>query len=54
MAPQRTPSSRSAQPSVLELLRAPEREDWLGPLRPWVQLCQRGVEPQEAWRRLQR
>ena len=42
------------QPSVLELLRRPGPEDWLGPLRPWVQLCQRGIDPQEAWQELQR
>ena len=42
------------QPSVLELLRRPDPEDWLGPLRPWVNLCQRGFDPQEAWRQLQR
>ena len=41
-------------PSVLELLRRPDPEDWLGPLRPWVSLCRRGIDPQEAWRRLQR
>ena len=41
------------QPSVLELLRRPEPEDWLGPLRPWVNLCRRGMDPQEAWRELQ-
>ncbi len=41
-------------PSVLELLRRPDPEDWLGPLRPWVNLCQRGIDPQEAWRQLQR
>lgn len=40
-------------PSVLELLRRPDQEDWLGPLRPWVSLCRRGVDPQEAWRKLQ-
>jgi hypothetical protein len=43
-----------AQPSVLELLRRPDAEDWLGPLRPWVNLCHRGFDPQEAWRQLQR
>jgi len=42
-----------SQPSVLELLRRPNAEDWLGPLRPWVNLCRRGVDPQEAWRQLQ-
>jgi hypothetical protein len=41
-------------PSVLEILRRPDPEDWLGPLRPWVSLCRRGIDPQEAWRRLQR
>jgi hypothetical protein len=40
--------------SVLALLRRPDPEDWLGPLRPWVNLCQRGIDPQEAWRQLQR
>jgi hypothetical protein len=43
-----------SQPTVLELLRRPNPEDWLGPLRPWVNLCRRGVDPQEAWRQLQR
>ncbi|WP_010305710.1 hypothetical protein [Synechococcus sp. CB0101] len=42
----------TAEPSVLELLRRPDPEDWLGPLRPWVSLCRRGVDPQEAWRYL--
>ena len=42
------------QPSVLELLRRQDPEDWLGPLRPWVNLCHRGFDPQEAWRQLQR
>jgi hypothetical protein len=42
------------EPSVLALLRRPDQEDWLGPLRPWISLCRRGVDPQEAWRRLQR
>ena len=46
--------STPAQASVLELLRRPVADDWLGPLRPWVNLCRRGVEPQDAWRRLQR
>ena len=41
------------QPSVLEWLRRPDPEDWLGPLRPWVNLCQLGIDPQEAWRQLQ-
>jgi hypothetical protein len=41
-------------PSVLELLRRPDPNDWLGPLRPWISLCRRGIDPQEAWRRLQR
>ncbi|MFZ9945451.1 MAG: hypothetical protein ACO3FK_00495 [Vulcanococcus sp.] len=40
--------------SVLELLRRPDPNDWLGPLRPWISLCRRGIDPQEAWRRLQR
>jgi len=26
--------------------------DWLGHLRPWIQLCERGVEPFLAWRLL--
>jgi len=46
-------AQRGSQPSVLELLRAPERKDWLGPLRPWVNLCWRGIDPQEAWRQRQ-
>ena len=41
-------------PSVLELLRRPDQEDWLGPLRPWVSLCWRVIDPQEAWRRMKR
>ena len=28
-------------------------EDWLGDLRQWVNLCQSGLEPREAWQRLQ-
>jgi hypothetical protein len=44
----------SSQPSVLELLRRPAPEDWLGLLHPWVNLYQRGIDPQEAWRQLQR
>jgi hypothetical protein len=52
MTPTLRPDQCAAQPSLLELLRAPEHEDWLGPLRPWVTLCQRGVDPQEAWRQL--
>jgi hypothetical protein len=42
-----------AQQSVLALLRAPTQNDWLGPLQPWVNLCRRGVDPQEAWQQLQ-
>jgi hypothetical protein len=52
MTPPRPPLERSDQPSVLALLRAPDRDDWLGPLRPWVNLCRRGIDPQEAWRQL--
>jgi len=43
-----------APQAVLALLRAPDRADWLGPLRPWITLCSRGVDPQEAWRQLRR
>lgn len=28
--------------------------DWLGELRGWITLCHSGMEPREAWRRLQR
>lgn len=38
--------------SVLELLRRREPDDWLGPLRGWVQLCASGVDPEEAWQQL--
>ena len=38
--------------SVLDLLRRPEADDWLGPLRGWVQLCASGVDPEEAWQQL--
>ena len=48
------PRLNPTPPSVLALLRRPDPEDWLGPLRPWVNLCQRGIDPQEAWRQLQR
>ena len=27
-------------------------DDWLGHLRPWLALCERGVEPFLAWRLL--
>ncbi len=27
-------------------------EDWLGHLRPWIELCERGVEPFQAWQLL--
>lgn len=27
-------------------------DDWLGHLRPWIELCERGVEPFLAWRLL--
>jgi hypothetical protein len=29
-----------------------DQDDWLGDLRDWVNLCHRGVDPQEAWQRL--
>ncbi|MFM7311750.1 MAG: hypothetical protein ACKO0M_01050 [Cyanobium sp.] len=45
-----TPSAPTAGP----LRRGDEREDWLGGLRGWVQLCQRGHDPREAWQLLQR
>ena len=32
---------------------APNPQDWLGELRGWVNLCHSGLEPREAWRRLQ-
>ena len=47
------PSPPTDPASVLALLRRPDPEDWLGQLRPWVNLCRRGLDPQEAWRRLQ-
>ena len=31
---------------------AATRDDWLGHLRPWIALCERGVEPFLAWRLL--
>jgi hypothetical protein len=31
-----------------------DQHDWLGDLREWVNLCHRGVDPQEAWQRLRR
>ena len=48
---------RSSSPSLLS--NAPhqlgdDREDWLGGLRDWVELYQRGHEPREAWRLTQR
>ena len=49
MHPPRTP----AQHSVLAQLRTPTQEHWLGPLQPWLALCRRGMDPQEAWRQLQ-
>ena len=30
-------------------LRDSDDEDWLGGLRGWVELCQRGHDPREAW-----
>jgi len=47
------PDPTPAQQSVLALLRASTQNDWLGPLQPWVNLCRRGVDPQEAWQQLQ-
>ena len=47
------PPPPTTRTSVLELLRRPDPEDWLGPLRSWVNLCYRGIDPQEAWRLLQ-
>jgi len=40
------------QPS--QPLPADEQEDWLEGLREWIQLCQRGHEPREAWTLLER
>lgn len=40
-------------PSHLD--RAPDQpsdEDWLAELRPWLDLCQRGLDPHEAWRQV--
>ena len=34
------------------LTRGDDQEDWLGGLREWVELCNRGHEPREAWRLL--
>ena len=35
-------------------LHRSEEEDWLGGLRGWVELCQRGHDPREAWRLVER
>ena len=42
------------QQSILTLLRTTNHPDWLGPLRAWVNLCRRGVDPQEAWKQLRK
>jgi len=49
-----SPELRPCPPlPVLQLLRHADDGDWLGPLRPWIQLCRRGLDPQEAWQQLQ-
>jgi hypothetical protein len=50
----RSPELRPCPPlPVLQLLRHADDGDWLGPLRPWIELCRRGLDPQEAWQQLQ-
>ena len=36
------------------LIHSTDNEDWLGNLRGWVVLCQRGHDPREAWRLAER
>ena len=36
------------------LIHSTDNEDWLGSLRGWVVLCQRGHDPREAWRLAER
>jgi hypothetical protein len=52
MPTQPTPAESAPQQSLLEVLRAPAADDWLGPLRAWLNLCRQGIDPQEAWQRL--
>lgn len=40
-----------AAASQVRAIAAPPN-DWLGHLRPWIALCERGVEPFLAWRLL--
>ena len=44
---------RSLNPAGPAAASGAEEEDWLGDLRQWVTLCQSGLEPREAWQRLQ-
>jgi len=46
--------SNPTRPPSGPLLHGDEQEDWLGGLRGWVELCQRGHDPREAWHLLQR
>ncbi|WP_411869557.1 hypothetical protein [Vulcanococcus limneticus] len=42
------PTAAASQPQAI----AATQDDWLGHLRPWIALCERGVEPFLAWRLL--
>ena len=45
-----TPAPQNSSP----LVHGTDNEDWLGSLRDWVELCQRGHDPREAWRLAER
>ncbi|MFM7652039.1 MAG: hypothetical protein ACKO5M_03790 [Vulcanococcus sp.] len=47
---------RSSTPNLQPrspLFHGDDPEDWLGGLRGWVELCQQGHDPREAWRLVQ-
>ena len=54
-APHNQRSNRLSQPlsSGSPACHSLDPDDWLTELRDWVNLCHRGVDPQEAWQRLQ-
>ena len=51
-----TAMPRSSTPNLQPrspLFHGDDPEDWLGGLRGWVELCQQGHDPREAWRLVQ-
>mgnify|MGYP006276068107 CR=1 FL=1 len=48
------PSDPATGSAPLATSLAGDQADWLGDLRSWINLCHTGLEPREAWRRLQR